>query len=554
MPWLRQRDVRKKVKMRKSLLFLFFLIPQLLCHPAMAGDDGQGIPETVTIGHWSCRDVAELAKKYGATKRLPDSVVVGGKTCSRDKLARCLLSVLESVCARCDYEGCQALTDDDREKIARLHDALKAELSRYQGYQEIRETIERLLARPEMPPFVIRAGIGGFLRGEGAESFRLPDLSYDPGHSEGRFLYRIKPYVYWHPTDYLDIHVEAQGYGFDGSSRHSGRFNLYQGFVEARPPGSGLLALKLGRQEFTYGSTFILGSNSFFDGLVFDSARLRVKPSDGLSVDLLGGYYGTAFNNRLSGDIEGMYATYAFSGADALEGYFFRDTGHEASTPRRPGEQLLICGLRGTAGIGPLSVELEPVLESGEVFNPATSRNDDVSAYGGHIDLTAGADIIGFHNKFVSSMAFGSGSPGAAAGTDLGGEFRNPDNDTYLVGDMHVIGDLSGVSIAGHHASGIQDYTLGWGIVVMDDLNFSATGHYFLANDAPRGISRRIGLETDFTLSYTINKDMSLIVGYDRFFTGGFFRGASGRGDDIGYGYAMLNFDFNVARLKRPRT
>ncbi len=94
---------------------------------------------------------------------------------------------------------------------------------------------------------------------------------------------------------------------------------------------------------------------------------------------------------------------------------------------------------------------------------------------------------------------------------------------------------------------------MAWSVDIRKDLAFSATGHYFLANDTTENLSRRLGLETDFTVTYTINKELSLIVGYDRFFTGGFFRGASGTAGEIDYGFAMLNFDFNVTKLKSPK-
>ena len=151
-------------------------------------------------------------------------------------------------------------------------------------------------------------------------------------------------------------------------------------------------------------------------------------------------------------------------------------------------------------------------------------------------------------------MRWGRAARGAAAGTNLGKEFKNPNNYTYLVGDMTVVADLSGINVGGRHASGIQDYNMAWSVDIRKDLAFSATGHYFLANGTTENLSRRLGLETDFTLTYTINKDLSLIVGYDRFFTGGFFRGASHTAGDIDYGYAMLNFDFNLTKLKRPST
>ena len=118
---------------------------------------------------------------------------------------------------------------------------------------------------------------------------------------------------------------------------------------------------------------------------------------------------------------------------------------------------------------------------------------------------------------------------------------------------MHVIGDLSGVNVAGHHASGLQIYTLGWGIDITKKLNFTATAHYFMANGVENGFSRKLGLETDYNITYTINDDFSVIFAYDRFFTGEFFRNASGSGKDIDYGYAMLQFNFDKTKLKTPK-
>ncbi|MDA8085308.1 MAG: hypothetical protein M0Z75_01265, partial [Nitrospiraceae bacterium] len=115
---------------------------------------------------------------------------------------------------------------------------------------------------------------------------------------------------------------------------------------------------------------------------------------------------------------------------------------------------------------------------------------------------------------------------------------------------MHVIGDLSGVNVAGHHASGLQIYALGWAIDITRELNFSATGHYVVAGDVEDGFSRNVGLETDYSLTYAINENFSAILAYDHFFTGQFFRDASGKSGGIDYGYAMLQFNFAKAKLK----
>jgi hypothetical protein len=448
-----------------------------------------------------------------------------------------------------EKEGGEAIPREDLDRIAALHEALKPDLIKYQEYVLRRDTIERILAKPEVA-FEYKVGVNGFLRAEGVNSFKLRDISFAPDHSEGRFLYRVKPYAYWHPTDYLDIHLEGQGYGFVGGGEHTGKYSLYQGFVEGKIPDKDWLALKGGRQEFLYGSTFILGTNSFFSGLSFDAGRLRVKPLDSLTIDLLGGRYATPFSNGLRGNLSGGYATYAFSDGNSAEAYMFRDTG---TASHHIGEYLDIWGLRGTAKIGPLSLEFEPVYESGRILDPVTGANDNINAYGGHIDAAVEATLQGYRNKFFLSYGLGSGNKNAANGIKFDKEFRNPDNDSSLVGDMHVIGDLSGVNVAGHHASGLQIYTLGWGIDITKKLNFTATVHYFMANGVENGFSRKLGLETDYNITYTINDDFSVILAYDRFFTGEFFRNASGSGKDIDYGYAMLQFNFDKTKLKTPK-
>lgn len=501
-----------------------------------AAEENEPLPASIGRDLWPCSDVSALAKKYGVSRKLPDTVLV-----DKQELVHLLSAILERVVEKSGQEGANALPPEDRERLVRLHAALKTDLALYEGYRSRREAIESILAQPEVPDFEYKLGIGGFMRGEGAGNFLLRDFSYKAGGSEGRFLYRVKPYAYWHPTDYLDIHAEGQGYGFDGGQSSFHRYSLYQGFAEARLPQSDRISLKVGRQEFSYGSTFILGTDSFFDGLSFDALRLRTRPLENVTVDLFGGYYARPFSGGISGDLAGAYATVAFSEGNAIEAYAIHDGG---SAVRHADEKLYNFGLRGTAVVGPVALEFEPVYQSGDLFSDKLGRNVPVNAYGGHVDATISTAI----GRLLLGYAYGSGDKASVAGVSAGREFRNPNNDTSLVGDMSMIGDLSGMTVGDAHASGLQIYTLGWGIDLSKELNFSATSHYVVANEVPDGFSRQIGLEADFSLTYAINGDLSVMLGYDHFFTGRFFRDASGRSDDADYGYLM--FQFNLSRQK----
>jgi len=526
---------------------IFFVLPLLFTFlfagPAFSVENETlAIPEVVTPEHWSCRDLDDLSRKYGVSPGFSSSVTTGEHTYSRRDLAEKLFSVLQKVLERCEVEGRDAVPAEDWKKLTRLHAQLQDQLTIVPGYQTRRGTIERLFSPLETPPFEFRYGVKGFLRGEGAGGLRLPELGYYPGHAEGRFLYRVLPYVYWHPTDFIDIHLEGQGYGYTGGSQYLGKYSLYQGFIEGKLPGKDILSLKVGRQELVYGSAFILGSNSWFQGLTFDAARVRLKPLEALTIDFLGGWYATPWSNGMKGNLVGGYASYDFGDGAVLEAYGFNDTGAEE---HHAGEYLNIWGLRATATIGPVSLEIEPVYESGRSFNALTVSNDGIDAWGGHADITIEAELLGRRNTLFASYAYGSGAKEAANGISPRREFRNPDTDTSLTGDMCLIGDLSGVDVGGFHASGMQIFNLGLGIELTNELSFSAVGRYFYANAVPDGFSRRIGLETDFSLTYAMNDDLSLLIGYDRFFTGKFFRDATGRGDDINYGYLLLQFDLS---------
>ena len=524
-----------------------------------SNDANQEIPGQVTSEHWAYMEVADLGEKYGAGSRLND-----GQSVAKDELVDKFVAALTSIVEKYDKDGGQAISRDDMESVRRLIVALEDELFGKGGYRTIRTTIEQLLSlvEPAVPVFKYKVGVNGFLRGEGTGNFRLADMSSAPGRDAGRLLYRIKPYAYWHPDDYLDVHLEGQGYGFSGEeSQKSHNFNLYQGFVEAKlpqgeAPGKNLLALKAGRQEFNYGSGFILGADSFFNGLTFDAARLRVQPSwqwfNLLTVDLLGGRYATPFSDGLKGDLLGAYLTYKPAEDSTLNAYLFRDTG---SAEHHAGERLNTLGFRSTSTVGMFGLEYELAYQTGRRFNPNTATNDNIGAYGGHADLTGGFPIKAFGNSYNSSIflsfAMGSGDSNAVNGTGSGKEFRNGNNDTALVGDMSVVGNLSGIDVGDHHASGMQVYTIGWGIDLSKKLNFSANGRKFVADKVENGFSRDVGVEADFTATYTHNKDYALILGYDHFITGKFFRDAIGSDKDINYAYAMLQFNYDWTKRKR---
>lgn len=532
-----------------NLSLTFVALPLVI---ALAGGEASAASDVATPIQTAqagvCRKVVELSHRYDAGRALPETMTAEGAPCPRSDAADCLISVMDKVLAKCRKEGMAALAPEDREMILRLRDDLADELEKRHGYHSLREQVESMLAKPDLYDYEYRLGVNGFMRGEGAGTFLLPDSGYAPGHAEGRFLYRVKPYFFWHPVDWLDIHAEGQGYGYNGGSQQQSKVSLYQGFVDILCPSCEGNSLKAGRQELVYGSAFMLGSNSFYQGLTFDALRLRLTPVKPLTVDFFGGWYATPWSAGVEGSLAGAYATWNIAEGYSLDVYGFRDTG---SDDRHPGEHRNSVGLRATAQLGPVLLEVEPVWQRGRLYN-GVDENESISAWGGHVDLSADTELAGFTNHFFAGAAYGSGSRDAADGTSGRKEFLNQITDSSLTGDMGVVGDLSGLDVGDSHASGLQIYTFGWGVDITEELILSATGRYFLANYTADEASRRIGLETDFTLTYAVNESLSVIAGYDRFFTGKFFRDASVSDDDIHYGYLMLQFDLSHTVPKSP--
>lgn len=394
----------------------------------------------------------------------------------------------------------------------------------------------------QLGPFT--AGLDTMLRGESANNFSFTDFTFTPENSDQRLLLRVRPSLTFTPTSYLSARVEGQWYSYKGDA-DSDTIRLYQGFLEAALP-DGKAAVKAGRQELIYGSSFILGADSFFDGLSFDAVRLGLKPVEQLAIDLFAGRYTKDNSGGIEGELYGIYGSYTVSDDLAVDLYGLFDTGGQGVTHDGKDERSYSVGARLAGKLGRQVVfEAEPVYQFGR--HVENSSHYDISAFGGHLDLTIDPAIGRYSSKGFLSYAFGSGDGDAASGRFT--EFHNPNNDTSLIGDMSVVGDLSGVTARdragnGLHASGLHVFTAGGGVDATERLNVSLDGHYFRAVRTPAGISKDIGFETNLILTYKLADQVSLFASANRFFTGSFFRDATGSGKDINYGYLQLQATF----------
>ena len=388
----------------------------------------------------------------------------------------------------------------------------------------------------------VKLGLDSLVRAEAATNFILGSFSFTPGNDERRTLFRLRPSVTVTPSENLTARVEGQWYVFHDDKDFS-LFSLYQGYVEGALPGVKGVSLKAGRQELVYGSTFLLGADTFYDGLTFDAAKLSWKPAEKLSLDLFGGQYVKKWAGGIEGKLYGIYATYTPKEILSIDLYGFRDTGGAGET--HVGGEHEVTYSVGTRLSGKLvkgvTFEVEPVYQFGRKNRDGDTHNH-ISAYGGHVGLTIDPPLGRYPGKIFLSYAYGSGDGDPQQGKFT--EFHNPNNDTPLIGDMNVIGELGSLTVGNATASGLQVVTVGGGIDVTGKLNVSLDGHYFRANKVPGGFSKEIGLETNLIFTYKIDDHISVLLSGNRFFTGDFFKDASGSGKDISYAYLQAQATF----------
>lgn len=391
----------------------------------------------------------------------------------------------------------------------------------------------------------LKIGLDALLRGESTNDFTFTDFTFAPENNDRRTLIRVRPALTFTPVEYLKAHVEGQWYA-SYNDEDFNKFSLYQGYLEGSLPDVKRVALKAGRQELVYGSAFMLGADSFFDGLSFDALKVTFKPTNALITDLFGGKYTKDNSGGITGELYGIYGTHTLGDQSAVELYGLLDTGGEGLTHEGKDERTYSIGARMTGRLGKLlTYEVEPVFQFGRHIE--NTSHHDIRAFGGHLDLTIDPAPAAYPGTIFLSYAVGSGDDDFAAGKFT--EFHNPNNDTPLIGDMSVIGDLSGVTASDAlgnevHASGLHAITIGGSLDITDKFSISLDGHYFRALETPAGISRDVGVEMNLILAYKITEKVCLLASANRFFTGPFFKDATGNGSDINYGYLQLQATF----------
>ena len=387
------------------------------------------------------------------------------------------------------------------------------------------------------------------LRGDFAENQNFTDFSFTPGSREAQFLERtrLQGSVENHALN-LEGFVQVQWYGRWGGTDRRSDFDLYQGYIEWEKILGSSVSLKAGRQEFSYGSAFFIGTNDFYNGLVWDGAKGSAKPFESLNIDVLGAKMAKLNPGDPDIYLAGLYTAYKIYKEGSLEGYLFHTKGgfplsHREFVLIDSSQKWFTLGGRFAGKMSGLDYELEPQFQWGKVRKTTGDGRDLVRTYGGHIDLGYTFKLL-WEPRVFGAYAYGSGDNNPYDGRyrEFHGSIFNDDSNLY--GEMKVIPDQSGVTVNDIHASGLQIWVGGLSINPLPKLNVTFRVHHFLANKVPSGFSHQIGTELDLPISYKLTKGISFILGLEKFYTGSFFEQASGSKKNIEYAYIQAQVEF----------
>ncbi len=386
------------------------------------------------------------------------------------------------------------------------------------------------------------------LRGDFAKNQNFTNLSFMPGHHEAQFLERTRLQASVENRALnLEAFVQMQWYGRWGGLDRRSAFDLYQGYIEWSKILDSPVTLKAGRQEFLYGSAFFIGTNDFYNGLTWDGFKGSLNPFAGLTIHLLGSKMVKLDLHDPNIYLAGIYTTYKIYKEGSLEGYLFYNKGGFPFFDREivlvdSGQKWYTLGSRFAGKADRFDYELEPQFQWGKVKAVGGGR-DLVRAYGGHVNVGYTFKLP-LEPRLFAAYAYGSGDndPFDKRYREFHGSIFNDDDDIY--GSMKVVPDGSGVTVNKIHASGMQIWVGGVSVKPLSRLTVTLRAHHFRAVKTPSGFSNDVGTEIDLPISYELTKRISFIVGLNRFYTGRFFRQASGSGKNIDYGYVQGQLEF----------
>lgn len=329
-------------------------------------------------------------------------------------------------------------------------------------------------------------------------------------------------------------------------------FDLRQAFVDVGNARS-KVAVRVGRQELTYGEQRLVGHVSWLNAArTFDAARVTVR-GKALQLDL----FGASVVRILDGEFDRSGNGNRFAGAYAtaptlvpkgsVEPYvFFKRDENLVSETATPG--TLNVTTMGVRWIGRLPKNVE--YNTDTIVQAGSLAADDVSAWAGHYLLRSPA--IGSKAFRVSSeFNYASGDANPTDGTRGTFDHLYPTpHDKYglanQVGLRNIRHVRAGVELTPFKGLPIIANYHSWWLDESRDGLYNAVGT-LLARVPTGASSRHVGHELDIQASKAMTSRLQLAAGYAHIFAGGFLKQAT-PGASYRNPYVMATYAFVAER------
>jgi len=361
--------------------------------------------------------------------------------------------------------------------------------------------------------------VGGKIR------IRANWLDYDDAGETSFIEQRTRLNVKADFTDEVTAFIELDSYDIWGEDFRSQNYitgvdarqasvndvEVYQAYIEAREMWGTPLRARVGRQELTLGSGWLVGTNDKrynFTGLSFDALRLSYV-TDMVSVDAIAAKLAESMGDFAEDDID-LYAIYgSYTGLEdvVIDAYwmYVRDDATALES------DLHTLGLRGAGKVGAFDFEAEAAYQLGDASDTGWwifGVDRDYNAWG--VNLEAGYTFdISWQPRVYAGFAYLKG-PDYDYKWFAKDELDLPFNRLFSNWEYSDFLDQT-------QLTNVFVYRLGLGVQPTEAVKLALEGQYYML-DEDWGDDDELGWEIQLTGAYNYSEDLVIRAGYSHFF------------------------------------
>jgi hypothetical protein len=301
--------------------------------------------------------------------------------------------------------------------------------------------------------------------------------------------------------------------GIDGRAGTGDDAEMYQAYIDAKELFGSPLQLRVGRQELSFGSEWLLGngdSGPYFTGLSFDGLRLTYQ-GETFSVDAFGAKLAENSPLEEDGDTD-LYGVYA--SCKAVENMTFDAYWLYVRDAFAGVNDLHTFGLRAAGKIDGFHFEAEAAYQFGEM-NKLGLADDDTSNWACNTLVGYVFDTTLNPHPFIGFAYYGGGDDNDLAFNRLFSDARlgkTIDNGHWIAG---------GAGFPNANVSNV--WLIHGGVTVNPTETLTLLAHLCYAVEveddwAGAGEGGQVGWEMELSAAYNYSKDLSFEGGYVRLF------------------------------------